>query len=252
MVRIAPKRGSAMDFGIVKTLQTEWAAVMAAPWSVATIAAIALFGGFGIAALYYGGTLSTLRERVQFYQDQFQSAEKAKGAISSQKSDSATSSRKVDVGPPVQPQYLKSVGFGSDFKNGMPVFFSAEVVDSVARLDLYIDYSFMPLQFRGGFAGERRRIKIGALTDLVRSTQIGVRPLAGEKDGSGNGKYFWGDPTENFPIGAFSRARLVIIGPDRKEQRVYLEVTESTVPDKPLTIVQNNMNWVQDWEGEYK
>jgi hypothetical protein len=63
-----------LDFGIIKTLQAEWPAMMAAPWSVSTIAAIALFGGFGIAVLYYGGTISTLRERVQYYQDRLQGA----------------------------------------------------------------------------------------------------------------------------------------------------------------------------------
>ena len=61
-----------MDPGIIKTLQQEWQAVSAAPWSVFTIGAIALAIGFGIATLYYSGTISTLRERVQFFQDRLQ------------------------------------------------------------------------------------------------------------------------------------------------------------------------------------
>jgi hypothetical protein len=76
-----------LDLGILKTLQQEWPAMIAAPWSVATIAAIALVIGFGIAALYYGGTVSTLRERVQYYQDRLQgiSPDKVQATVAAQK-----------------------------------------------------------------------------------------------------------------------------------------------------------------------
>ena len=63
-----------MELGFIKTLQQEWPTLSAAPWSVAIVAIICLSVGFGIARLYYGGTLLTLRERLQLYQDRLQGA----------------------------------------------------------------------------------------------------------------------------------------------------------------------------------
>jgi hypothetical protein len=84
-----------MDFGIVKTLQAEWAALTAAPWSFVTIAAIALGVGFTVASMYYGGTVATLRERVQFFQDRLQgvSPDQVKNAVAAQKDAEATAKK---------------------------------------------------------------------------------------------------------------------------------------------------------------
>lgn len=67
-----------MDLGFIKALQQEWPTLSAAPWSAVIIAVISASISasvtFGIAKLFYGGTLSTLRERLQLFQDRLQGA----------------------------------------------------------------------------------------------------------------------------------------------------------------------------------
>jgi hypothetical protein len=63
-----------MELGFFKALQQEWPTLSAAPWSAVIIAVISWSVGFGCAKLFYGGTLSTLRERLQLYQDRLQGA----------------------------------------------------------------------------------------------------------------------------------------------------------------------------------
>jgi hypothetical protein len=58
-----------LDIGSLKTLQQEWAAVSAAPWSFAIVAGLFLGIGYGIAVLYYGGTISALRERLSLSEE---------------------------------------------------------------------------------------------------------------------------------------------------------------------------------------
>lgn len=55
-------------------LREEWPVLKAAPWSIGSLLAAGLTAGFGIGCLYYGGTVSTLRERLQLYQDKLQVA----------------------------------------------------------------------------------------------------------------------------------------------------------------------------------
>lgn len=59
---------------VIKTLQAEWPAVSAAPWSFAIIACLAVGIGFAAATFYFGGTISTLRERLALYQDRLNGA----------------------------------------------------------------------------------------------------------------------------------------------------------------------------------
>lgn len=63
-----------MDLGFIGALEHEWPSLRAAPWSMVIIATIAGGAGFGLAKLFYSGTLSTLRERLQLYQDRLQGA----------------------------------------------------------------------------------------------------------------------------------------------------------------------------------
>jgi hypothetical protein len=63
-----------MDITFIKTLQQEWPTVSGAPWSFAIISAVAIGLGFGVATLWWSGTVSTLRERLSLYQDRLQGA----------------------------------------------------------------------------------------------------------------------------------------------------------------------------------
>ena len=63
-----------MDFGLFRAIREEWPLVKTAPWSFGAIAIAALAIGFGIATLWWSGTVSTLRERLSFAQDKLQVA----------------------------------------------------------------------------------------------------------------------------------------------------------------------------------
>lgn len=63
-----------MDLGPVRAVRDEWRVVKTAPWSFIVIAVVAVAAGFGIGTLWWSGTVSTLRERLAFAQDQLQTA----------------------------------------------------------------------------------------------------------------------------------------------------------------------------------
>jgi hypothetical protein len=63
-----------MDLGLLKALREEWPLLKTAPWSFGTVFFIASAIGFGVASLWWSGTVSTLRERLAFAQDKLQVA----------------------------------------------------------------------------------------------------------------------------------------------------------------------------------
>jgi hypothetical protein len=62
------------DWNLVKELRQEWPAVKAAKWAVMTALVLGAGVGFGVAGLWWTGTVSTLRERLAFSQDKLQIA----------------------------------------------------------------------------------------------------------------------------------------------------------------------------------
>jgi hypothetical protein len=62
------------DWNLVKELRQEWPAVKAAKWAVTIALVLGAGVGFGVASLWWTGTVSTLRERLAFSQDELQIA----------------------------------------------------------------------------------------------------------------------------------------------------------------------------------
>jgi hypothetical protein len=58
----------------LRTLREEWRVVKTAPWSFAVVGIIALGIGYGVATYWWSGTVSTVRERLAFAQDELQIA----------------------------------------------------------------------------------------------------------------------------------------------------------------------------------
>jgi hypothetical protein len=63
-----------MDLGPIKAVRDEWPVVKTAPWSFLIVAIVSAGIGFGVATLWWSGTVSTLRERLSFAQDKLQVA----------------------------------------------------------------------------------------------------------------------------------------------------------------------------------
>jgi hypothetical protein len=61
-----------MELRPFDTFRNEWRVVKTAPWSFAAVVIAAAAIGFGVASLWWSGTVSTLRERVTLYQDRLQ------------------------------------------------------------------------------------------------------------------------------------------------------------------------------------
>lgn len=62
------------DWNLVKELRQEWPTVKAAKWAVFVAMILGAGAGFGVASLWWTGTVSTLRERLAFSQDKLQIA----------------------------------------------------------------------------------------------------------------------------------------------------------------------------------
>jgi hypothetical protein len=63
-----------MDLSPLKAIRDEWRVVKTAPGSFAVVAIVCLGIGYGLATYWWSGTVSTLRERLAFAQDELQIA----------------------------------------------------------------------------------------------------------------------------------------------------------------------------------
>src|SRR5260370_12535469 len=61
-------------WGLLKELREGWPAVRAAKWAIFVALVTGALAGFGVATLWWTGTVSTLRERLSFSQDKLQIA----------------------------------------------------------------------------------------------------------------------------------------------------------------------------------
>ena len=59
---------------------------------------------------------------------------------------------------------------------------------------------------------------------------------------------WWGDPTKGYGVMSINHVRLVVIGPDNKEQHFYFEIIKG-LGNQPLTILlEKEVDWIHQWK----
>jgi hypothetical protein len=126
------------------------------------------------------------------------------------------------------------------------ISFSGTASVTVAKLRIFVDYSFLPASPPPYAWSDRVRVLIGEIENVVRQTVI-TKQLAVRGRNGPISDVYWANPSENFPVGQFNKVRLVIMDPEGTEQHHYFFLARSGgLP--PFRILEHS-DWTIAWRN---
>jgi hypothetical protein len=179
------------------------------------------------------------------------------------RSSSSTEEKATALPNPHAEEFIKNgtliLGFNFDGSE-VPLAFGGTATLTTERLRVLVDYS----AYRSGWMS-RVRVPIGEIKDPVKGQFVKVQLVYKVRKANG-GTYdlWWGsDPAPAHPVSvpvyneaiAPTRGRVVVLGPNGKEQHIYFELLRA--PNDPngqmrILILQGRevADWIASWEAE--
>jgi hypothetical protein len=145
------------------------------------------------------------------------------------------------------PEYVKDIQLAFEEPRGVPLAFKGTASAPFDRLRVRVDYASNAIGFYS-----RTRVLLSDIKDLAKGDHFDVPLVFRALEKGPASDIYWGNSNKNYPLAEINKVRLVIIGPDDKEQHLYFQIIVG-LPNQPqpLRIMQEQeLQWIAEWKAE--